>query len=192
MQLAGRSELRTERLLLIPVQPCDAQDFFNLWSSPSLAEVAGIDPVGSVDDVAAGLAQFERLRLLGMYWKWRLSLQSNGEFVGEIEAYPVRPQVQPWTEWGVGYSLNPSHWRKGYATEGLIAVIQAVFEHPDAMRIKADVGDVNQASIGLLTKLGFELEGIQIAKSWHSAKSHDMLLYGLTKAHWSEFIGSKF
>ena len=83
-------------------------------------------------------------------------LLSNGEFVGEIEAYPVRPQVQPWTEWGVGYSLNPSHWRKGYATEGLIAVIQAVFEHPDAMRIKADVGDVNQASIGLLTKLGFE------------------------------------
>lgn len=192
MQLAGRSELRTERLLLLPVQPRDAQDFFNLWSSPSLAQVAGIDPVGSPDDVAAGLAQFERLRLLGMYWKWRLSLQSNGEFVGEIEAYPVRPQVQPWTEWGVGYSLVPSHWRKGFATEGLVAVIHAVFEHPDAMRIKADVGDDNQASRGLLNKLGFSLEGKQISKAWHSSQTHDMLLYGLTKANWSELISSKF
>ena len=184
VKLSGRSQLKTRRLNLVPVQPSDAEDFFKLWSSPALARVAGIDPVGSIDDVAAGLAQFERLRLLGMYWKWRLSLEMSGEFVGEIETYPVRPQIQPWTEWGIGYSLKPQHWRQGFATESLVAVISAVFEHPEAMRIKADVGNENQPSIQLLTKLGFYLEGKQLSKSWHSSQSHDMLLYGLTKSNW--------
>jgi [ribosomal protein S5]-alanine N-acetyltransferase len=185
MKLAGRSVLMSERLHLEPVQAHDAADFYALWSSPSLAEVAGIDPVGSVEEVASGLAQFERLRLLGMYWKWRLSLRGTGEFVGEIEAYPTRPQIHPWTEWGVGYSLMSTHWRKGYATEALQAVILAIFEHPDSKRIKADVGDANLASIRLLTKLGFQLEGRQLDKIWHSDQSHDMLLYGLTQSQWN-------
>lgn len=184
MKLAGRSVLMSERLHLEPVQAHDAADFYALWSSPSLAEVAGIDPVGSLDEVASGLVQFERLRLLGMYWKWRLSLRITGEFVGEIEAYPTRPQIQPWTEWGVGYSLMSAHWRKGYASEALQAVITAIFEHPDSKRIKADVGQTNEASIQLLTKLGFHREGHQQAKIWHSAQTHDMLLFGLTKSQW--------
>ena len=184
MKLSGRSVLMSERLHLEPVQARDAADFYALWSSPTLAQVAGIDPVGSLEEVAAGLAQFERLRLMGMYWKWRLSLRSSGDFVGEIEAYPTRPQIQPWTEWGIGYSLMSNHWRQGYATEALNAVILAIFEHPDSQRIKADVGHANDASIQLLTKLGFQQEGSQKAKIWHSEQTHDMLLFGLTKSQW--------
>ncbi len=184
MSLTGRSILSSERLQLEPVQATDAADFYALWSSPELAQVAGIDPVGSTDDVAAGLAQFERLRLLGMYWKWRLSRRDNQAFVGEIEVYPLRPQIQPWTEWGIGYSLMPHHWRQGLASEALVSVIEAVFMHPEAMRIKADVDASNVASIRLLQRLHFSQEGVQKDKIWHSNRSHDMLLFGLTRSTW--------
>ena len=60
----------------------------------------------------------------------------------------------------LGYKLLPEHQKKGYALEAITRLITAIFEEEKMHRIEAFVLRDNQASINLLTRIGFECEGI--------------------------------
>lgn len=56
----------------------------------------------------------------------------------------------------IGFMLHPAHWRKGYGTQALQAIIPYLFDITDLAQLTADVDPRNAASIGLLTSLGFQ------------------------------------
>ena len=60
----------------------------------------------------------------------------------------------------IGYKLLPEYQKKGYALEAITRLISALFEEERFHRIEAFVLKENQASINLLTRIGFECEGI--------------------------------
>ncbi len=60
----------------------------------------------------------------------------------------------------IGYKLLPEFQKRGYALEGISRIIQAVFEENHMHRIEAFVLPDNNPSIRLLTRLGFQFEGI--------------------------------
>ncbi len=59
----------------------------------------------------------------------------------------------------VGYILHPDHWGKGLAFEAMQAVIGFAFANHDLDHLMADVDPRNNASVRLLKRLGFQLNG---------------------------------
>ena len=60
----------------------------------------------------------------------------------------------------LGYKLLPEYQKRGYALEAVSRLIKAVFEEEKLHRIEAYTLPDNINSISLLTRLGFDFEGL--------------------------------
>ena len=59
----------------------------------------------------------------------------------------------------IGYGIVPPCRRKGFATEAVRALLSWAWSQPGVRRIDARCYAVNEASMGVLTKAGFDLQG---------------------------------
>ena len=60
----------------------------------------------------------------------------------------------------IGYGISEEYQNNGYATEAVKAVLEWAFSHPEAIAIEAETESENAASISVLKKCGFALNGI--------------------------------
>ena len=176
--------LFTSRLRIRPVLPGDHHELFKMWHEEGGAEVGGFDVPVTLEDIAGSVAYFKTLNEAGFYYKWVIESLDGAEFLGDLELYPLKPQVRPWVEWGIGYCLKKSARNKGYMKEALACVLDYAFNDRRIWRIRADVLASNAVSIHLLQKNGFRFEGVQKGKSFANGVVFDMHLYGLTQAMW--------
>ena len=84
----------------------------------------------------------------------------------------------------MGWIYNRSFWRQGYAYESCKAVIDYAFAELKAHKVFAEAIDAVK-SVGLMQKLGMQLEGIQRSqtKDKHGNRA-DLYLYGLLEEDW--------
>ena len=73
-------------------------------------------------------------------------IELDGQVIGKVGCFQL-PEI--------GYILHPDHWRRGYATEALKAVIPAIVARHNLPALTADVDPRNKASLRLLTGAGF-------------------------------------
>ncbi len=184
MGMSSCPTLQTARLTLKPIDTSNVESLFAMWNSDELAELSGIDAPSDLAHLRSGIQYFEQLNALGWYRKWSIFLTSSNHLIGECETYPLKLQITPWEEWGLGYTLEKNFWRQGLMYEALTCVLSHVFEESNTLRVKADVGAWNTPSIRLLEKLGFHHEGIQRSKCKTRGKIHDMKLLALTRTHY--------
>ena len=59
----------------------------------------------------------------------------------------------------IGYGISEEYQNNGYATEAVKALIQWVFTAPQVIAIEAETESENTASIRVLEKCGFKLNG---------------------------------
>ena len=173
--------LFSARLRIRPVLPVDHQGLFEMWHEAGAAETGGFDVPVTLEDIAGSVAYFKTLNESGFYYKWVIESLQGDEFLGDLELYPLKPQVRPWVEWGIGYCLKKSARHMGYMKEALARVLDFAFNDRLVWRIKADVLANNEVSIRLLEENGFRMEGVQIGKSVANGAASDMNLYGLTR-----------
>ena len=178
--------------MLRAVRVDDATDFMAMWQDESFAQDAGIEASTDLQALADSLARFELLNSSGLFYKWTIRLRNSDAFVGEIEAYPLKPQTSPWIEWGVGYSLSRSFWGQGLMREALHSVLSHLFSATLAQRVRADVGPGNERSKHLLKRLGFRLEGLQEAKNFIHGESVDMQLWALSRQRFLAALSNGF
>ncbi|PWW26843.1 acetyltransferase (GNAT) family protein [Cytobacillus oceanisediminis] len=79
----------------------------------------------------------------------------------------------------IGYEIHPEHWRKGYTFEAVSKVIQYGFDELGLTRIGAVVFMNNEASIKLLTKAGFEKEGILRNYMYQNGEAYDTYVFSI-------------
>ena len=87
---------------------------------------------------------------------------------------------------GIGYWLAEPHWRKGYMTEAFAATLDFAFTKLKLRRINIEAFIENEASNGLIRKMGFTHEGTHRKKvrSKATGKIHDEHVYGLLREEW--------
>ena len=61
----------------------------------------------------------------------------------------------------IGYWLGEAHWGKGIGTEAVRQMIEYTFYYFDVIRLYAEVFETNKASMRVLEKNGFYLEGVR-------------------------------
>jgi ribosomal-protein-alanine N-acetyltransferase len=80
----------------------------------------------------------------------------------------------------VGYHLfDDSSKRKGFMSEALSAVLKYGFEEMKLHRVEACIAPENEASIGLVRKFGFQLEGHLREHYWKNGVFEDSLIFAL-------------
>jgi ribosomal-protein-alanine N-acetyltransferase len=79
----------------------------------------------------------------------------------------------------LGYAIHADHWGHGYATDAARTLCDFGFDQLGLHRITAAVGPDNHASLTVLTKLGFSLEGRLRDHVFTNGAWRDSLLYSL-------------
>jgi len=178
--------LMAQRIYLRPIQATDAKDLFSLWSNESTSEMGGIERPKDIDSIVGSIAYFNVLNDSGFFLKWCMCDKKTDSFLGEIELYPLKPQIRPWSEWSIGYSLNESARGKGFMSEALEAVLKYGFNDLSVLRIKADVPEKNVKSLKLLRRNGFSYEGVQVNKLFVNGVFKNMSQLAITRARYFE------
>ncbi len=147
----------TERLSIRRLTAADAPFMLELLNEPSFLRFIGDRGVRSVEDAAAYIlagpvASYERFGF-GLYL---VLLKGDGTPAGicGLLKRDALPDVD------LGFAFVPRCWRRGYASESAAAVLAYGRDVLGLRRVVAICSPDNDASIGLLEKLGFRREGL--------------------------------
>ena len=177
--------LKTERLLLREFRPTDAAAVFDSLSQEAATKYINRRPMQSLEEaeklVEVRASLFER----GIGIRWAITLRENPDYLIGSCGYYKMDQGNHSVE--TGYDLHPTFWRQGLMTEALTAVIN--FAYSDQFffylnRIQALTYVDNQASIGLLMKLGFREEGLRREAGYWENQYHDLRSFSLLQRDW--------
>ncbi|MBX9715740.1 MAG: GNAT family N-acetyltransferase [Burkholderiaceae bacterium] len=170
--------LHTERLRLRAPQPGDEQAAFDGWArDPEVLRYLGWRPHGALADTRAQLDWDQARWLKRSAWTWLITQPAPGRAdpegaltrgvpIGMVQLTPLRFDG-PAHHLRLGYLLARSRWGRGLMREAVSAVLTEAFEQAAVWRVDAlcDVG--NEASVRLLSALGFENEGVLRRHSLH-------------------------
>jgi [ribosomal protein S5]-alanine N-acetyltransferase len=84
----------------------------------------------------------------------------------------------------LGYGVDRRHWGRGYATEGVRRMVDDAFNAPDLHKVWARVDPRNAASMRVLGKVGFRMEGVLESHFVRRGERVDRAMFGMTRAAW--------
>jgi len=147
--------LETDRLALRRFTAGDAAFLVELLNDPSFLRHIGDKGVRTEADALRYLetgpfASYERLG----FGLWRVAQKESGEPVGMCGLLK-----RDWLDdVDVGFAFLPRFWAKGYAFEAASGVLFHARDAFGLKRVVAVTSPDNEASMGLLAKLGFRFE----------------------------------
>lgn len=83
-----------------------------------------------------------------------IQLESSTEIIGLIVIYE---NLDAASTIHIGYVIGESHWKKGFASEALLGLVDYLQAHTDITLVLAGVESRNTASVNVLKKSGFTL-----------------------------------
>lgn len=181
-----RINLETERLYLRTIGPEKALDVTHYWrmnrayfqESGPLLEDNFFTPAYQEHYLRQGELARRRAERFRVY----LILKSTGEMVGDISLTNIF--------WGgfrsgvIGYKTAQDFAGKGLMTEALVKIITWIFEVMDLQRIEANIRPDNAASLRVVAKLGFRVEGLSPEYLEINGERKDHLRMTLLRSKW--------
>ncbi len=168
--------IETERLTLREITKEDAEPFFNLRTHPDVTKYADRFPPKSMEDIYKFLESIKSSIEENKSIAWAISPKGSKEFIGTVNFHRTEPEHH---RAELGYQLFSNHWRKGIMTEAILAAIDYGFNTMKLHSIEAQVNVNNEASIGLLKKVGFEQEALFKENYFFDGKFLDTPVFSL-------------
>ena len=152
-------DIISDRLLISKITN---EDIANVHFKNSHPEVAEYNTIGIPEDISNTKQLLSSVleanpSQLPTKLGWSIRLKTNNQFLGELG---MSLSTAKYSRAEIHYSLLPSEWGKGYASESVKAIIKWGFEKLKLHRIEAGVATENDRSIKLLEKVGMTREGL--------------------------------
>ena len=170
--------IATERLVLRPLDPADADALFAIFSDPAVMKYWNTPPWPSVDTAARFIAERreEMTRQAAITLGICLQAEEEGPPIGQCMLFAI-DRASRRAE--IGFGLGRGHWGQGYIGEAGRALIAHGFDRLGLRRIEAEIDPDNSASAQALERLGFTREGL-LRQRWEiDGVVSDSALYGL-------------
>lgn len=168
--------LETEDLKLREVAAADVSSVFSIFSDPEVVRFYDLSVFDSPNQAAEMINRwrfrFEKREAV----RWGITRAVQGQVIGTVGLH-----VQSDWKAGLGYDLGRPHWRQGIMTQALRAVLSFAFQEIELERLEALVMPGNQASSGLLAKLGFRREGLLRRYAYFKGTHHDLECFSLLR-----------
>ena len=171
---------RTERLVLRPPEPGDAEAIAALANDLRIAEMtARIPHPYTLNDARRFVAAVGGVDLPAETFL-AVCAAAPDTLVGVCGIEPAADDVVE-----IGYWIGVPYWGRGYATEAVRAVIDRAFERPATAAIAASCRIVNPASRRVLEKCGFQLRGEAMVRSIAAGGMVPVLRFVLERSIWA-------
>ena len=151
-------EILAERIKLRLMDENDLEAIHDLHSLPETDEFNALGIPVDIDETRTTIAPWVEANRQEDIRNYTFVIEniSSQEFIGLLGLKLGNPKYRRGELW---YKLHKDHWRKGYATEALKAVILFGFETLNLHRMQAGCAVNNVASIKVLEKVGMVREG---------------------------------
>ena len=171
-QLAGFSTLQTERLILRPVQPDDAEAMFDYLRDEETVRFITVPPVKTLKEVIENSVQsYFMLDPIG-----KLAIVYDQKMIGTIDLRLNEAHRQA----EIGYVLNKRYWGQGIMPEAAQAILAVGFDQLQLVRIFSEHDTRNPKSGRVMTKIGMQQEGVALKSQIIKGEIVDMVHYAIT------------
>ena len=175
--------LETADLILRKPVMKDAKDIFRYASDPEVARYVLWEPHRSLSEIRS-FVRYLRSRIRAGYpSSWVVTLKETGTVIGTIGFIWYSDENRSAE---LGYSFSRKYWNRGYATQALQAVIDAVFHSVPVNRLEAQHDVRNPASGRVMEKCGLRKEGVLRNRILNKGEYVDAALYALLRADWEK------
>jgi RimJ/RimL family protein N-acetyltransferase len=144
-----KDTLELKRLTLLPVAGDDADFLSTHWSDPMIRRFLFDGTPAVPDDIGAAITESVRSFATLGYGLWLIRPEAD---VPPVGAVGLRPLENLGLE--VFYSLLPTSWGNGYATEAAGGVIDYALGKLGLAEVYAEVDGGNAASAAVIERLG--------------------------------------
>jgi RimJ/RimL family protein N-acetyltransferase len=178
--------IETERLLLRPLRPSDADAVFAYQSRADVVRYIPYD-ARTLEEVQQRLSAPDRVRSTleeaGQAILLAVVRRADDVLVGDV--------MLAWTSaehrtGEIGYVFDPVQHGHGYATEAAAALLRLGFEDLDLHRIVARVDARNDASAAVLRRLGMRQEAHLVENEWFKGEWTDELDFAILAGEWHQ------
>lgn len=168
--------LETERLRLRELTEEDSEVIFSYFSNDVVTKYYGQETFTSIEQAKRLVELFVRNYSEKRGIRWGIEKKGTKGIIGTIGFNAWMPHHK---RAEIGYELHPDYWKKGYASEAAKRVLEYGLKELGLTRIGAIVFLENTASNQMLTKLGFQKEGILKNYIYQNGVPHDTNMYSL-------------
>lgn len=173
--------LRTEHLLLRPLEPSDAADLLAYRSLPEVTRYLPFEPM-TAEVIAQKLATvWARREIVTEGDAVTIGIEVGGRIIGDV-MLSFTSSVHRGGE--VGWILHPRYQGLGFAAEAAHAVLHVGFDTVGLHRVVARIDARNDASLRLATRLGMRREAHLVANEWLKGEWTDEVDFAILEAEW--------
>lgn len=174
--------LYTERLVLRPYCPEDAENVFRVVSRKEIAATTLLIPHPYPRANVDWWINFvNNGRQRGTACELGIFTRDSGTYIGNSGFYTI---LEEHRNAEVGYFIDPDMWNKGYGTEACRRVVQLGFETLGLERIYGKCMAKNTGSRRIMEKSGLLPEGIARHAVYKWGQFEDVCHFGLIRADW--------
>lgn len=169
-------QLETDRLVLREIRPGDAEALLRIFGDDEVThyyDIATFTSLEQAQQLIQGMAERFKNKVR---MRWGITLKGEDVVIGTC-GYPTWHKSQYLAE--IAYDLARAFWNKGITTEAVAAMLKFGFEKMALNRVEAMVMLKNTPSMKLLSKLGFQEEGILRERGFWKSEFHDLKLLAL-------------
>lgn len=182
----GDIVLETERLVARTITPSDAALQDRVLNTPAVMEhLGGVKELHEIEAKhAKGMALYAREGFSFLM----LIEKGTGEMVGHCGIKRVdHPNAPNSGDHEVGWLIREDRWRRGYAYEAMVAVIDWAFGRVGAPHVVALTSETNVGSWKLMEKLGMERRAdLDFTDPDFPDSQNPIIQYSLTSETWKK------
>lgn len=145
-------EIKTERLLLRPVEMADLEATYAYASDIENTRYMMYLPYESMEETQQAIQDSVDQWKSARPTHWEFAVMKDGEQIGGVTLYFVGEG-----EFELGWVLSKRHWHHGYAAEAAQALIDYACQNLNAKRIFAGCDKENTASENVMRRLNMQL-----------------------------------
>src|SRR5687768_2865008 len=178
--------IETERLILRDWRDGDEALLHRHCNTEAVMRwLGGVQPFEKMKDAVARLVSY---REDYGHTFWAVDRKADGEFLGFCGLKRANGFESSVTgEIEIGWRLREDAWGRGYAKEGALASLDFAFERLGAPRVVALTIAENQASRGLMKRLGMRRRAdLDYTDPEWPAGMNPVIVYELTREDWED------
>jgi RimJ/RimL family protein N-acetyltransferase len=106
---------------------------------------------------------------------------ATDRLVGDLALHLFAEQPDTWE---IGFTVSSAYQRRGFATEGARALLDALFAGFGAHRVVASCDARNAGSVGVLKRLGMRHEASELESDWFKGEWTSVERYAVLQREW--------
>ncbi|MFT3739305.1 MAG: GNAT family N-acetyltransferase [Breznakibacter sp.] len=139
--------LHLDEITVRPIEPGDAESYFEIFSHPDVARYDDFTPI-TREELVTDMARIEKYTPQSSFLELAVSILPSNKMVGIITIDKKRKYTY------LGYHFNPAYHGKGLAIRSVRMFVQSLSDI-EAYKLRVVTHPDNKASILLALKLGF-------------------------------------